>query len=165
VITALAALGFFASKGASSAEAPATTRTSAAAPAAGAAAQVAQPPSAAPQARAGQLLAHYTIDVADGYGLVLAGHPSRPSQGNDNDFSVSGGQVNGYTVQLALLDQGTGVSYAACTADTRYASFLSPQRGESFCMTGNQYIAGITVLQVELLTPGYMRMDITIWHA
>jgi hypothetical protein len=66
---------------------------------------------------------------------------------------------------LALLDQGTGVSYAACTADTRYASFLSPQRGESFCMTGNQYIAGVTVLQVELMIPGYIRMDITIWHA
>jgi len=157
LITALAALGFFASKGAPAAGAPVTTSTSAAAPTARSAIQLAQPSSAAPQALRGKTLAHYTVDVPDGYGMVLADHPSRPDQSNDDDFSILNGQVNGYTVQLALLNPGTDVSYAACTADTRYTSFLSPDRGEAFCMTGNQYIAGVTVLEVELMNPAYMR--------
>lgn len=171
LITALAAVGFFAGKGTPSLAVPST---SGAAPTAGTSAQHAQlsdatpqapPSSAAAPAQSGKMVAHYTVDVAVLYGVVLAGRPSRPQPDSDSDFYYTTGQINANGVQLAPLDPSSAVSYAACVADTQYTSFLYTNRGDAFCVTGREYIAGVRVVDQELMNPEYIRLDITVWHA
>ncbi len=167
LITALAAVGFFTTKGTPSAGSPGSTGVSATAtPSAhGTSASPAHVPTSAARVASGKRLTRYTVDVADGYGFILSDRPGRPDRDNDNDFLVLNGQVNAQSVQLAMLDPGTDVSYPACMADTRYASFLPVNHGDAFCMTGKDYVAGVKVLKVELSIPGYIRMDVTIWRA
>src|SRR5579872_1702474 len=176
LITALAAVGFFAGKSSPSQAVTSTstsTNTSGAAPTAGTGTQHAQLSNATPQApqssvtvqaQPGKMLAHYTVDVAVLYGLVLADRPSRPQPDTDSDFYYTTGQVNTNGVQLAPLDPSSPVSYAACMADTQYTSFLYSNRGDAFCVTGREYIAGVRVIDEELMNPEYIRLDVTVWH-
>ena len=111
---------------------------------------------------AGTRLARYTIDIPDYYSVDVSDKQPRPVTGEDEDLYYAQSTVAaGNAVQAATLE-GASPTYAACLADTKFASTIVVVPSTNFCVTGRGLVAGFAVTKVEST---YLEVDVTVWQA
>jgi hypothetical protein len=121
--------------------------------------------------KAGVVLAHYKVDVAEGYGVDVAAEAQRPRQGIPGDASIVVPDVAAQISssdggQLAQIDASVTPTFGVCAANTRFTDALYVSRGDSFCYAGRGLLAGITVKNKVIAVNGsYLTLDIVVWKA
>jgi hypothetical protein len=120
---------------------------------------------------AGTVLARYTVDVAEGYGIDVADQPQRPRAGIPGDASLTVPTTfligSGDGGKLAQLGDAEEPTFQRCVANTRFTGTLNYLgRGDSFCYSGRGFIAGVKIKdKVSSVNSNYLTLDLTVWKA
>jgi hypothetical protein len=122
---------------------------------------------AAPAVAAGKLIIHYTVDLADLYGMDVTDKkavPHKPEGSSEADIYYYGGQVTPNShVQIASSDKESP-TYQDCAGDTRFTSLLIVSSRDAFCFIGHGYVAAFKVLKrSDGLVTGYATLDVSVW--
>jgi hypothetical protein len=122
-----------------------------------------------PAAADGTVLGTYTVDLGFGHSIPLG--PDQPAQA---DFSTAGlgdlgtaapadhlvfVPINGD--RMLSLDAGATPSFAACAADTVFATQADSKPGTAFCMIENGMMAGVKVTSAR---SAYVVLSVTVWQ-
>lgn len=110
----------------------------------------------------GNVVSHFTVDVAIDYGISFSNSPSQPVESGPNDEDlVVWVEANNLTSKgrIAQLDS-SDPSYQACAADTRYGT-IDATVGTVGCFTGHGVVAGFKV--TALVPSHYTTFDVTVW--
>jgi len=118
----------------------------------------------------GTLLTRYSVDVAAGYGIDIAGQPQRPREGIPGNASMVVPVVNKISSKdggkLAQLDNVTDPTFDTCFTNTRFTSTAYVDRGDALCYTGRGYVAAVKITdKVIAVTGDYLALDITVWKS
>jgi hypothetical protein len=126
------------------------------------------PAAGASSGQAGTELTSYDVTVPVGYGIDLAGSPSRPvnlANGSEADLEYLGGVylevgTSGQISEPSAASPG----YKACLNDTAYTTkVLVPATGTTVCFTGSGVIAAAVIKDQVTAPVQSITFAVTVW--